>query len=381
MPITIIGRPMSDEKIQSSLPPAEALECNYENYLAELTASAEENVCIEKPEHHYTDQSCELGIVARSEYKETQKGIVEVIRVDEERILERRAQNFREGEETKETKEENPAPPPPSLPHSHGEEAAVAGAAALHPVEEAAPEETAPPLTAGAYLCFCAFADYHYPHAPAAETARGMRLEERLPDAVYEPAREYPFHSESAIAIQGAAILFSDVPESLPAIFLNETAPDNFDFPVYSVFHLIRQETVERPAGAPAENESEVQPNEAKPDPFDRMTLRTTADCSSCLFVLPEGDVSDTHAAMPEKGIVLVLAAEGMVEPGTAVFVFYPGLPPHDYQRGNGRGESAVSGEKFSYHRVNPKSGSPSGQNHSGSHSGGRERQGQRNPS
>lgn len=117
---------MSQEKVQPKTLATEGPQCNYEDL-----------VCEEKPEYHYDTihQVCEPEIVANVvAYKATEKGIEEVIKVDEQKALAQRGKSFKKkakAKEAKAKKKEVAAPTPPSKnelsanqvqvsTHSHG---------------------------------------------------------------------------------------------------------------------------------------------------------------------------------------------------------------------------------------------------------------------
>lgn len=57
----------------------------------------EEEVCTDEAEYHYdpVNQVCSPEVVVQVEYKETKKGIKKIVKLDEQKILANRAQNFR----------------------------------------------------------------------------------------------------------------------------------------------------------------------------------------------------------------------------------------------------------------------------------------------
>lgn len=368
---------MSNEKVQSQLPPAEALECSYENYLAELMASAEKDVCIEKPEHHYTDQSCEPEIVANSDYMDTEAGIVEIIRVDEEKALERQAQRFQETEETHPTpeqkSEESWEAQPHRLPHSHGEEVVMALPSA--PVNQTAPEEVLVPaaVAAGPQLCFCTFGDY-----PALETPRGMRwTQARETRNCSEVEMERPSLPESVIPMLGAAILHQDIRVTE---FIQEIQESHFeavagDFSLlnYAVRHQITTEIIERRAGAVAWCEGAAPSDASKLIVSERIIAQRIAH-SSHQFVSQEVLAADPNVSLARQGGIFVFATvEEFRQGATWVFVPYPGPLTGSQNGTKGGGQPVANGVKV-YHRVNHKSGSQgSGERHPGGHSGGRQ--------
>ncbi|MBI4223322.1 MAG: hypothetical protein HY609_00175 [Deltaproteobacteria bacterium] len=372
---------MSNEKIQSILPDASALECSYENHLAETTAPAEENICIEKDEHHHDsiNQICEPEIVAYSYYEETKEGIVEVIRVDEEAALERRAQRFQE------TEESAPAPAPRSdesaeaqvhqPPFSHGEEAIIAGSAA--PIGETPPQEVVPPpaIIDGSYFCYyCLGNDYPVQETP---NARGMHLEGREADHDFEAEPQSRSRSipDAVISLLGAAILIPDsrLAESVGEVYSQEGF-DQRDFSPLSraVAYTIRQTIEERQAALPADVETVLLRDVSMPNPYDGVVV-AIHEHSSHRFVSPEGVPFNPNTSLPQQGAVFVFA-EGMPQDSGPVFVFYPGVFPKDSHVGNGYGVNAANGAKSSLLRVNRGSDSQgSGGRHPGNHSGGRQ--------
>lgn len=131
---------MSQEKVQPKTLATEGFQCNYEDL-----------VCEEKPEYHYDTihQVCEPEIIANVvAYKATEKGIEEVIKVDEQKALAQRGKSFKKKAKVKEAKPkkqeataqasqskgEKPANQVPMPAHSHN-----GGAIAVEPVPAQTP--------------------------------------------------------------------------------------------------------------------------------------------------------------------------------------------------------------------------------------------------
>lgn len=148
---------MSQEKVQPKTLATEGPQCNYEDL-----------VCEEKPEYHYDTihQVCEPEIVANVvAYKATEKGIEEVIKVDEQKALAQRGKSFKKKAKAKEakpkkkeataqasqSKEEKPANQVPMPAHSHN-----GGAIAVEPVPAQTPLPP-PSLDVLSLLCYHGF--------------------------------------------------------------------------------------------------------------------------------------------------------------------------------------------------------------------------------
>lgn len=148
---------MSQEKVQPKSPVTEGLQCGYEDL-----------VCEEKPEYHYDTihQVCEPEIVANVvAYKATEKGIEEVIKVDEQKALAQRGKSFKKKAKVKEAKPkkqeataqasqskgEKPVNQVPMPAHSHD-----GGAIAVEPVPTQTPLPP-PSLDVLSLLCYHGF--------------------------------------------------------------------------------------------------------------------------------------------------------------------------------------------------------------------------------
>lgn len=140
---------MPDRPISSNPPLEKGLQCGFEDL-----------VCIDKPEYHEDtiNKECDPEVMVVVEYKETEKGIQEIVKVDEKKALAKRAISFEEKKtQSKEKKEKKFAKEdqdinayPQAMPHFHNGEIAN-----LSPQGETTPVLASPSIPLSALLCYC----------------------------------------------------------------------------------------------------------------------------------------------------------------------------------------------------------------------------------
>lgn len=186
---------MSEEKVQSAVTPVEGPQCSFE-----------ELVCIDKPEYHTPEshydpinQVCDPDVdvvVVNVTYKkdeDSRTGFTEIVKVDEQKALERRARSFEEEARAESVQAVQPQNNPEdldqqahALPHSHGGEIIVLSQTVGEAVETAPVVSVPPPLDLSALLCYCGLSLDANP--PQTSSAREMVLS-RDREPILEPER------------------------------------------------------------------------------------------------------------------------------------------------------------------------------------------------